>query len=352
MKLSKNEMMILWGLVKYPMLNDRQLSDKIGVRMSTLNAIKNKMKRNHVIFDRIVPNVEIMDYEILSVLWTPLKRSIKKGKDLDILTRLFNEHPNTYSAMIFGDTLFALSLYRNYTDFRKAEYMIIKTLNERDLLLNENTHSTLYPLSISQVSKNFDYTSVLERAFDIEPVFDGAGQEEVDLSKAKDKIFHLTRKEKTILKGILESPDMPDNKIASKLDTTRQAVARHKKELLELGVIRKTRVINYAMLGFNILCLVEAHYNKIGEIEKGGPDVKRFNLPSFFAVYGNSETVSLSLFKDFKQFTESREIYTKAINEFCVQNREPHINLYSPSDTITIKHQEYLPLVVEFLKEN
>jgi DNA-binding Lrp family transcriptional regulator len=254
--------------------------------------------------------------------------------------------------MIFGDTLLSLSLYKNYTDYRMAEYKIVKELNDKGLLPSENIHSTLYPLSISQIRKNFDYTAVLERAFDIDPSEEGGMEEEVDLKKAKDKIYHLTRKEKTILKGILEAPDMPDNKIASMLDTTRQAVARHKKELLELGVIKKTRVIDYGKLGFKILCLVEGHYNKIGDVEKGGPDVKRFNLPSFFAVYGNSETVSLSLFKDFEQFTESKEVYLGAMKKFCELQADPYINLFSPKGTITIKHQEYLPLVEEFLKDH
>jgi DNA-binding Lrp family transcriptional regulator len=353
MKLSKNERVILWGLVKYPMLNDRQLSDRIGVRMSTLNAIKNKMKRSGLIFDRIVPNVEIMDYEILSVCWTTLTRSVKDAKDMKALKDLFSSHPNTYSAMIFGDTLLSLSLYRNYTDYRRAEHKIVRKLNERELIPSENIHTTLFPLSISQIRKNFDYTAVLERAFDIDPKDEkGDGGNKIDMKKARDKIYHLTRKEKTILKGILEAPDMPDNKIASMLDTTRQAVARHKKELLELGVIRKTRVIDYGKLGFNILCLVEGHYNKIGDVEKGGPDVSKFNLPSFFAVYGNSETVSLSLFRDFEQFTQSKEIYLDAMKKFCVLKADPYINLYSPKDTITIKHQEYLPLVEEFLGDH
>ena len=145
---------------------------------------------------------------------------------------------------------------------------------------------------------------------------------------------------------------MPDNKIATMLDTTRQAVARHKKELLELGVIKKTRVIDYGKLGFNILCLVEGHYDKIGEVERGGPDVKKFRLPSFFAVYGNSETVSLSLFRDFDQFTESKQVYLEAMKKFCELHPDPYINLYSPKGTITIKHQEYLPLVEEFLKDH
>jgi DNA-binding Lrp family transcriptional regulator len=226
-------------------------------------------------------------------------------------------------------------------------------LNSRDLIPNENIHTTLYPLGITQISKNFDYTTVLERAFEIPPSEkDGIDRTKVNVKKAKDKIYHLTRKEKTILKGILEAPDMPDNKIASMLDTTRQAVARHKKELLELGVINKTRVIDYGKLGFNILCLVEGRYNKIGDAEKGGPDVKRFHFPSFFALYGNSETVSLSLFKDFDQFATSKEQYLGAMKKFCVLKDEPTINLYSPAKTITIKHQEYLPLVEEFLNHN
>jgi DNA-binding Lrp family transcriptional regulator len=353
MKLSKNEKLILWGLVKYPMLNDRQLSDKIGVRMSTLNAIKNKMKRSGLIFDRIVPNVEIMDYEILAVCWTSLSRSMSNKEDVGFLKKLFSEHPNTYSAMIFGDTLLSLSLYRNYTDYSRAEYRIVKELNSKALIPSENIHTTLYPLSISQIRKNFDYTAVLERAFDIDP--DGEDTNDfnkVDMKKAREKVYHLTRKEKTILKGILEAPDMPDNKIASVLDTTRQAVARHKKELLELGVIKKTRVIDYAKLGFNILCLVEGHYNKIGDEERGGPEVKQFRLPSFFAIYGNSETVSLSLFKDFEQFTQSKEIYLGAMKKFCELKADPYINLFSPRHTITIKHQEYLPLVEEFLNKS
>lgn len=353
MKISKNEKMILWGLVKYPMLNDRQLSDMIGVRMSTLNAIKNKMKRTGLIKDRIVPNVEIMDYEIMNVVWAPLEHVIKEEEDINFLRNLFQSRPNTYTAMVLGDTLFYLSLYGNYTQLSKTQYELEKTLKSKGLLDPNKIHSTLYPLSISVINKNFDYTSVLERGFNfkqkesqvdpLEKVFD---------QSAYDKIHHLTNKEKTILKGILKGPDMPDNKIASMLDTTRQAVARHKKELLDLGVINKIRVIDYRQMGFNILCLVEGHYTKIDAEERSSPNTAPMHLPSFFSVYGNTEMASLSLFKDFEQFTKSREKYTTIMKEFCILRGEPYINLFSPSDTISLKHQEYLPLVEEFLKKN
>ncbi|HHD16550.1 MAG TPA: hypothetical protein ENK47_07560 [Euryarchaeota archaeon] len=351
MKLSKNEKIILWGLVKYPMLNDRQLADRIKVRMSTLNAIKNKMKRMGLICDRIIPNLGIMDYEMLAVSWTPLNRTPSSEEDRGGLERLFHQHTDTYTSMVFGDTLFFLSLYKNYTEYKMAHSEIIKELKDMDLFLEDRCHSSLYPFGISSLTKNFDYTAVLEKAFDIEPErASPADKKRIDLERAKEKINHLSKKEKLILKGILEAPDLPDNKIANRLDTTRQAVARHKKELLNLGVIKKTRVIDYGGLGFNILCLLEAKYERLGERDRFNPNVESLHLPSFFAVYGESKTVSLSLFQDFNQFTTSRERYKLALKDFCRIKGEPSINLFSPADTITIKHQEYLPLIEKFLE--
>ena len=351
MKLSKNEKIILWGLVKYPMLNDRQLSDKINVRMSTLNAIKNKMKRKGLIKDRIVPNVEIMDYELLSVVWAPLEKTIKEEDDKRFLKDLFKDYPNTYTSMVFGDTLFYLSMYRNYTQLSRVQYNLENTLKKSGLLDTDKVHHTIHPLSISVLSKNFDYTSVLERAFDIEPTGEIKDPFVKEFDKeAFEKIHNLTNKEKIILKGILRGPDMPDNKIAKMLDTTRQAVARHKKELLKLGVIKKIRIIDYKEMDFKILSLVEANYNRKDGIDSGAPNTAPMHLPSFFAIYGSMETVSLALFRDFDQFDISKEKYTSLMREFCTLLGEPFINLFSPSRTFTIKHQEYLPLVEEFLK--
>lgn len=348
MKLSRNEKLILWGMVRFPMLNDRQLSDRINIRMSTLNAIKNKMKRAGIIHDRLVPNLQIMEYEVLTVGWTPLTRAVRDDPDRRLMIDLFKDHPNTYSAMVFSDTLFYLSLYRDYTHYRSSERDIKMALNDCGLLSGNILHSTIYPMSLSHMNKNFDYTDVLERAFDIEPVMDGSRQGTHN-EKAMSKFHHLTNKEKLILKGILGAPDMPDNKIAQKLDTTRQAVARHKKELLDLGVIRKTRVIDYGLLGFNILCLVQAHYDRVNEEEMTYPNTDPLHLPSFFSIYGMNETVSLSLFQDFNQFSNAREDYTALVKEHFRIRGEPMIMLFSPSETFTIKHQDYLPLIEDYL---
>ncbi len=349
MKLSRNEKMILWGLVKYPMLNDRQLSELVGVRMSTLNAIKNKMKRMGLITDRIVPNIEVMGYEILSITWAPLNKASMTKKEMDGMTNAFGRWPSIYTSQIFGDTLFFISLNKDYTSYRKVDHGIITALSDKELLDTDQVHSTLYPLTLSKVNKNFDYTTVLERMFDINGKEMGRPNKVPDPEVTREKVYHLTKKEKVIMKGLLQYPDLPDNKIANMLDTTRQAVARHKKELIELNVIKKLRIIDYTKIGFDILCLVEAHYNRLKGSNRSAPDIEHLNLPSFFSVYGNYETVSLSLFQDFQQFSEDRDNYSTAMNKFCRVRGEPMIRLFSPKDTITFKHLDYLPLVDDFL---
>jgi DNA-binding Lrp family transcriptional regulator len=227
----------------------------------------------------------------------------------------------------------------------------MSSLTEKGLIDGALVHTTLYPLSLSRVNKNFDYTSVLERMFGLEGKDTKSPRKAPDPDVTKDKVYHLTKKEKLIMKGLLQYPELPDNKIANLLDTTRQAVARHKKELLELDVIKKLRVIDYTKMGIDILCLLEAHYDRMTTSSKVTPDIQHLNLPSFFSIYGDNETVSLSLFQDFRHFSESRAEYTKAMTSFCKVRGEPFVRLFSPKDTITFKHLDYLPLVDEFLSQ-
>ena len=44
-RLSTNEKKVLYGLVKYPLDNDRELALKLNFKMSTLTAIKNRLKK-------------------------------------------------------------------------------------------------------------------------------------------------------------------------------------------------------------------------------------------------------------------------------------------------------------------
>ncbi|MEM2899573.1 MAG: hypothetical protein QXT63_02170 [Thermoplasmata archaeon] len=66
-KLSKNEKLTLYGLVKYPDYNDREIAEKIGLKMSTVTAIKNRLKKNNVFSTIRVPLLQNLGCEMLEV---------------------------------------------------------------------------------------------------------------------------------------------------------------------------------------------------------------------------------------------------------------------------------------------
>ena len=65
--LSDNEKKTLLGLVKFPTLNDRQLSEKIEIKMSTVTAIKNRLKDLGYFVSVRVPKLQNMGAEMLTI---------------------------------------------------------------------------------------------------------------------------------------------------------------------------------------------------------------------------------------------------------------------------------------------
>ena len=47
--LTKKEKQTLYGLVKYPDFSDRELSEKINLNISTITAIKGRLKKKNII---------------------------------------------------------------------------------------------------------------------------------------------------------------------------------------------------------------------------------------------------------------------------------------------------------------
>jgi len=50
MHLSENEKTILYNLIKYPLFNNRELSEKLGFKLSTVTACKRRLKEKGFFF--------------------------------------------------------------------------------------------------------------------------------------------------------------------------------------------------------------------------------------------------------------------------------------------------------------
>jgi hypothetical protein len=82
--LSDNEKRTLLGIVKFPTLNDRQLSETIAIKMSTVTAIKNRLKDMGYFMSVRVPKLQNLGAEMLSIAYAHTDPSVKEAVQLDV----------------------------------------------------------------------------------------------------------------------------------------------------------------------------------------------------------------------------------------------------------------------------
>jgi len=99
--LTKNEEKVLYGLVKYPGLNDSELSSIIDVKFSTFTSIKRRLFDQGFFRKLTVPMLNYLGCELLAVIYTqfnpviPLNERIKTTKkQLKFLRKSFFQREN------------------------------------------------------------------------------------------------------------------------------------------------------------------------------------------------------------------------------------------------------------------
>ncbi len=94
--LTKNEQTVLWGLTKYPEVNDSDLSCKLGVKLSTLTSIKRRLFEEGYYRYITIPQVNKLGCELLAVIYSqfnpviPLEERVKTTKKtIEVFDEIF-----------------------------------------------------------------------------------------------------------------------------------------------------------------------------------------------------------------------------------------------------------------------
>ena len=142
--LTKNEKLVLYGLVRWPSLNDRELSKKIGIKRSTVTAIRNKLKREEYFKTTTIPDLKKIGYELITVLhsnYNPLTPFLMREKYADIVKEIFHYFflfANDRERVIF-------SAARNFTETRKEIFDEENIYTEMKFLTEEGNTYAFFP---------------------------------------------------------------------------------------------------------------------------------------------------------------------------------------------------------------
>jgi DNA-binding MarR family transcriptional regulator len=345
-RLSKNEQLVLYGLVKLPLLNDRELAEKLKLNISTLTAIKNRLKKKEYYMTVRIPMLHNIGCELMGVAITKLNLTLSDEERLKMEEELGSRHPEAVFMLIESDFLFTILMAKNFTELKNVLDEIRAIVSNYNALEEQDSFNFFYPFQTTRILNFFDFAPIIQRGFGIKD----DKKKEPKFLKVLPEPKKLTRIEKLVFYGLIKYPDLPDKKIAEYTNVTRQVVARLRKDFEKEELMRTVRIPNLKMLDFQILGFAYAKINPQQsdpeqDARKKGIAKVYTDIPTIFWASGNYESIILSVFKDFDDY---KDLYIKGFGvlqkyNFFEELPEPHS--LSVNYANYLKNHDYAPLV-------
>jgi DNA-binding MarR family transcriptional regulator len=325
--LSEKEKLVLYYLVKYPALNDREVSERIGMKISTLTSIKNRLRKGDYYKTIRIPHLSYIGYELMWARYGTYK-TVKDTEEIFKKEREIIEESglNTFYAIQDGHSFFSLNISRNYTEAQNQIKTIEKEFQALEYIDKFNYIFLPFELTINLF--DFDYSLLLKNTFGIEDewMFSLPG-----ILDTEGTMADLRKNDVRILQSLIKNPQLPDTAIANEINATRQAVSRLRKKFEKERVIRTVRVPNVKHLGYEVLVFShQSHSPNLANRDLVG-DIERY-IDTIPLVYVNStdlESFGISVFSDFYEFQKMKETLISKILAAGFISSAPEFVLFS-----------------------
>jgi predicted transcriptional regulator len=238
--LSQNEARVLFSLVRWPQLADKAISHKIGLKTSTFFSVKNRLRDNGYFKSSIIPNLPKLGFEVLMIMFNQLINSPPKIK-------LF---PNDFYKFIHTNRYFRFSIANNTTQLLSNHQSLVRYYSQNSLLLQNELFYCMYPFEVTKIFSFFDYDALLAKNFGY--VSEPYASKELFGFSPSIKV-KLNKSEQQVLIGLIQYPEGSNMLISSKMNISRNTVARARQRFLKEGICFIKRDLNLVKLGFKLL---------------------------------------------------------------------------------------------------
>jgi hypothetical protein len=346
--LNENEKVALYGLVKYPTLQDSDVAEKIDLKYSTFNLIKKRLKKRDYYHTVAIPCLQQLGCELINVNvgWIAPRSDLKLSVVVPPQEMLKN--PEFFYEATESDQGISITMSRSLTDVRMGVQNLYNILAKSDLLDERGVTSIYFPFKLAKIYRFFDFAPLLKRAFGLE-----VGEEETEFTTCfmESKQVKLSQVEKQVYYGLIRYPESSDVAIANEISIGRHTVGNLRKIFEEEKLITTIRIPNVEKLGFNILALSYTKFNPKTPLEmrKEGVEMILRDFPNILMITSNLESVNLFVVRDFHEFQNAKDSIISYYKEKEYFAEEPIIlNLSIPRMAIH-KNFEFAPLVKKVL---
>ncbi|MFW6120603.1 MAG: hypothetical protein ACOC80_06840, partial [Petrotogales bacterium] len=160
-ELTDKEKLALYGLVRYPNLTDKKLSEELDLKPSTVTSIRHRLRKKDYFRSLIIPTLQNIGCEMLAVIYTNFSPLIPLEERVEITGRAIEVFEEIFFSIGEQDKGFSLSLSRDYTTVGRINDIRTQTFGGRGLLEDEYPSMVLFPFDISKIYRFFDFAPLL-----------------------------------------------------------------------------------------------------------------------------------------------------------------------------------------------
>ena len=343
MNLTNYEKKVLYGISRYPMIKDRELALHLGLKQSTVAAIRKRLKEEDYYRYAAVPMLNAMGAEILAVTYTTFNPVISLERRIDITEKKIETSEEIIFSIGEEDKGFSISISRNYTDIGRINDIRTKTFGELGLLEKEYPQVVVFPFEISKIYRFFDFSFSLKKLFSI--------SEDIDDRKFFDRgEIKLSKNEKIVLCHICEKPELTSKMLSNETGLTRHTVGKIKKKFAENGYIKTLLIPNIVKLGFAILAFYHIEFDPYNPPDfEEDEAVELLSDDAIFFASREFEAILIAIHSSYEDYKLGRTRILQKLKEREWIASNPSIRAYSLNKSVLIKDINLAPITKKLL---
>jgi hypothetical protein len=338
--LTSRERAVLYGLVRWPHLNDVELSERLGVVRTTVTVVRQRLERGGLVRSVLVPDFGRVGCELLTTLYGEFGGAA--SNDLEAFKKAVRDGVSSAFYMVrCGGQHLSFGAAENLTRVRENITSHHRIHHDSGYLTDKRHNYVFFPLSLTHVPRFFDYAPLLAHHLGVKH----EGWQEVKAGYCE--MWRPTRRELKVFGKLVEHPGESDEFVAGKAGVSRQTVNVLRNRFLREGLLKPLRIPDVSKLGFGLLSFVHLHMNPhFGPEERAKHAKVVLDDPAHvLKISGDLESVMLSVHKDYAGYKRSFDRLMGVYRRNNLLSDEPVVKLFPLDETDQILHHDYTSIL-------
>lgn len=340
--LKSKEKLMLYGLIKYPTLTDKQLSEKLKIKQSTVTSIRHRLKENGYFRKLIIPRLQNMGCEMLVSIYTNFSPLIPLDERVEITGSTIEVFEEIFFSVGEQDKGFSLSLSKDYTTIGKINDIRTQTFGSRGLLEDEYPNMVVFPFDISKIYRFFDFAPLLNKSFDLNFEKD---LQIINLAFKHTYDFKLSDTEKNVLCMMVAYPELSDENIGKEIGVSRHTVSRLRRGFENNNLVRRINLPDLKKFGFEILVFYHIRFDPRNPPNTDNDEAALLMSDSTIVFASRRyEAMMISIYSDYDDYKSDYIKIMQLLKHNQWIAKDPTILSYSLSNMVFIKDFKFAPI--------